>query len=225
MHKKINQRVLRPGTLFSFLRSVADHGLKLELLFIIFAGMSHFHRYCISTWLVLALFLPGCENDIERIHELTADTELPILKTKNIEVIFSDSAKVKMHIIAAEYQSYPDLEKPYDEFPQGMEVYFYDDSMKIESDIRADYTIYYPQEQLWHATGNVIARRLDNGDALYTEELFWNMESEIIYSNSYTRVHNEENILYGKKGFKSNQNLSNWQLIGSSGTINVQDEE
>jgi len=38
-------------------------------------------------------------------------------------------------------------------------------------------------------------------------------------------VLNEENILYGKKGFKSNQNLSNWQLIGSSGTINVKDEE
>jgi LPS export ABC transporter protein LptC len=182
-------------------------------------------RYCTGTFLMLTLLLLGCENDIERINLLTEETELPILKSINIEVIYSDSARVKMHIIAAEYQSFPDVEPPYDEFPKGMEVYFYDDSMKIESDIRADYTIYYPQEQLWHATGNVIARRLDNGDALYTEELFWDMANEIIYSNSYTRVHNEENILYGKKGFKSNQNLSNWQLIGSSGTINVQNEE
>ena len=71
----------------------------------------------------------------------------------------------------------------------------------------------------------MIARRMDNGDALYTEELFWDMEKEIIYSDTYTRVHNEENTLYGKRGFKSDQNLSNWQLIGSSGTINIQDEE
>jgi LPS export ABC transporter protein LptC len=195
------------------------------LLFTIFVSMCPSYRYSIGVIFLFATLFSGCENDIERINLLTEETELPILKSKNIEVIYSDSAKVKMHIIAAEYQSFPDVEPPYDEFPKGMEVYFYDDSMKIESDIRADYTIYYPQEQLWHATGNVIARRLDNGDALYTEELFWDMENEIIYSNSYTRVHNEENILYGKKGFKSNQNLSNWQLIGSSGTINVQDEE
>ncbi len=181
--------------------------------------------YFTGTLLMLSLLLLGCENDIERINMLTEQSEIPILKSKNIEVIYSDSAKVKVHIIAPAYQSFPDVERPYDEFPEGMEVYFYDDSMKIESEIRADYTIYYPQEKLWHATGNVIARRLDNGDALNTEELFWDMESEIIYSDSYTRVHNEENILYGKKGFKSDQNLSNWQLIGSSGTINVQDEE
>jgi len=181
--------------------------------------------YRTGTLLMLTLLLLGCENDIERINMLTDQTETPILKSKNIEVIYSDSARVKVHIIAAEYQSFPDVDPPYDEFSKGMEVYFYNDSMKIESEIRSDYTIYYPKEQLWHATGNVIARRLDNGDALYTEELFWDMENEIIYSDSYTRVHNEENILYGKRGFKSHQNLSNWQLIGSSGTINVQDEE
>lgn len=182
-------------------------------------------KYIYGISLVTALLLAGCENDIERINLVTEETETPILKSTNIEVIYSDSAKVKVQILAPFYQSFPDVERPYDEFPEGMEVFFYNDSAKIESEIRADYTIYYAQEQLWHATGNVIARRLDNGDALYTEELFWDMEKEEIYSHSYTRVHNEENILYGKKGFKSNQDLSNWQLIGSSGTINVQDEE
>ncbi|MCK5691446.1 MAG: LPS export ABC transporter periplasmic protein LptC, partial [Bacteroidales bacterium] len=73
--------------------------------------------------------------------------------------------------------------------------------------------------------GNVVAKNFENGDALYTEELFWDEKEEVIYSDSYTRVHSEENTLYGKKGFRSNQNLSNWQLIGSSGTINVKDEE
>jgi LPS export ABC transporter protein LptC len=182
-------------------------------------------RYYCYAFSLLALLFSGCENDIERINLVTEETETPILKSTNIEVIYSDSAKVKVQILAPFYQSFPDVERPYDEFPEGMEVFFYNDSAKIESEIRSDYTIYYAQEKLWHATGNVIARRLDNGDALYTEELFWDMDKEEIYSHSYTRVHNEDNILYGKKGFKSDQDLSNWQLIGSSGTINVQDEE
>ena len=176
--------------------------------------------------LMLLLFILGsCENDIERVSMLTGETDTPKLKGSNIKVIYSDSARVKVQIMAPSYQQYPNKERPYMEFPDGMEVYFYDDSMTIESEIHSDYTIYYMEEQLWHATGNVVARRYDNGDALYTEELFWDEAEEQIYSDAYTRIHNEDNILYGKNGFRSHQNLSNWQLIGSSGTISLQDEE
>ena len=183
-----------------------------------------FNRYTVSLML-LVLLLGGCENDIERINLITDESEAPTVQGKNIKVIYSDSAKVKVQILAPVYKQYSHAERPYIEFEKGLEVYFYDDSARIESEIRADYTIYYIDEQLWHATGNVVAQRFDNGDALYTEELFWNEAEEQIYSDSYTRVHNEGNVLYGKNGCRSDQRLSNWQLIGSSGTINVQDEE
>ena len=175
--------------------------------------------------LLSTILLGGCENDIQRINLLTDDKVVPTVQGTNIEVIYSDSAKVKVQILSPFYQQFPNAERPYMEFNKGLEVFFYDDSMKIESEIRADYTIYYMKEQLWHATGNVVAQRFDSGDALYTDELFWDEAEEQIYSDSYTRVHNEDNTLYGKKGFRSNQDLSNWQLIGSSGTINVKDEE
>jgi LPS export ABC transporter protein LptC len=174
--------------------------------------------------LILAL-LCGCENDIERINLLTDETETPNLKGTNIEVIYSDSAKVKVQILSPAYRQIVDVERPYMEFPEGLEVYFYDKSMRIESEIKADYSVYYMDEQLWHATGNVVAHRRDNGDALNTEELFWDEKKELIYSDSYTRVQNEDGIFYGKRGFESTQNLSNWQLKGTSGTVNVQDEE
>lgn len=178
-------------------------------------------------WIILLLagLLAGCENDIERINTITDETEAPTIQGTNIQVIYSDSAKVKVQILAPTYKQYPTVERPYMEFENGLEVYFYDDSAKIESEIRADYTIYYMEERLWHATGNVVAQRFENGDALYTDELFWDENEELIYSDSYTRVISEDNTLYGKNGFRSNQNLTNWQLIGSSGTINVQDEE
>lgn len=175
--------------------------------------------------LLLALLQGSCENDIERINMLTDETIAPTLQGTNIEVIYSDSAKVQVQILAPFYKQYPTAERPYMVFEKGLEVYFYDDSAKIESELRADYTIYYMEERLWHATGNVVAQKFGSGDALYTDELFWNENEELIYSDSYTRVHSEGNTLYGKKGFRSHQSLSNWQLIGSSGTISVQDEE
>ena len=197
----------------------------MAFFFPIFAGMRTVLNSRVCILLFLALLLGGCENDIERINLLTDETEAPTIQGTNIRVIYSDSAKVKVQVLAPVYKQYPNSERPYMEFEKGLEVYFYDDSAKIESELRADYTIYYIEEQLWHATGNVVAKNFENGDALYTEELFWDEKEEVIYSDSYTRVHSEENTLYGKKGFRSNQNLSNWQLIGSSGTINVKDEE
>jgi LPS export ABC transporter protein LptC len=175
--------------------------------------------------LLLALILGGCENDIERINLITDESEAPTVQGTNIRVIYSDSAKVKVQVLAPVYRQYPTAERPYMEFKEGLEVYFYNDSARIESEIRADYTIYYMEEQLWHATGNVVAQQFESGDALYTDELFWDENEELIYSDTYTRVISEDNTLYGKNGFRSNQNLTNWQLIGSSGTINVQDEE
>lgn len=174
---------------------------------------------------IILFLLAGCENDIERISMLTDDTEIPRIKGTNVKVLYSDSARVRVQILAPSFRQFPDVERPYMEFPDGLEVYFYDDSMRIESEIKADYTVYYSEERLWHATGNVTALRLDNGDALHTEELFWDEGSELIYSDVFTRIQNEDGTFYGKRGFESHQDLSNWQLKGTSGTVNVQDEE
>jgi len=182
-------------------------------------------KYSLGFFVFLLPVLSSCENDIERINLITDETTAPRVQGTNIEVIYSDSAKVKVQILAPVYKQYPLAERPYMEFEKGLEVFFYNDSAKIESEIRADYTIYYMEERLWHATGNVVAQRFDSGDALYTDELFWDENQELIYSDTYTRVHSEGNTLYGKNGFRSDQDLTNWQLIGSSGTINVQDEE
>jgi LPS export ABC transporter protein LptC len=171
------------------------------------------------------LFPAGCENDIERVGMLTGNTDIPRVQGTNIEVIYSDSGRVKVQIISNAFREFNQVARPYMEFPEGLQVYFYNDSMHIESDIKADYTIYYPDERLWHATGNVVARRLDNGDALNTEELFWDEAKKLIYSEAFTRVQNEDGTFYGKNGFESHQDLSNWKLKGSSGTVNVQDEE
>ncbi|MBN1133039.1 MAG: LPS export ABC transporter periplasmic protein LptC [Bacteroidales bacterium] len=187
--------------------------------------MKHFQPY--YTWLAAFLlwWMTGCENDIEKVNMLTGDSLPPRVVGTNVEVLFSDSARVKVQIQAPEFRQYTGIERPYLEFPEGAEIYFYDDSLRIESRLRADYAVYYNEEKLWQATGNVEAVRLTNGDQLNTEELFWDEEKELIYSNTFTRIHNQDDTFYGKNGFESHQNLNNWQLKGSSGTVNLRDEE
>ena len=75
---------------------------------------------------LLALLSGACENDIERINLLTSDNEAPVISGINVNVMYSDSGKVKIQILAPVYQQFPNQEKPYMEFPEGIEPVFQD---------------------------------------------------------------------------------------------------
>jgi LPS export ABC transporter protein LptC len=175
--------------------------------------------------LTLSLLFSACENDIEKINMLNASPEYPDSIGDDVEMIYSDSAKVKVHLYAKELKQYDRAEKPYIEFPQGMRVYFYNDSMEIESEIKSNYAIYYNEEKLWKGTGNVILRNLKTGERLDTEELFWDEGKEEIYSRSYTRIVTDNEILHSQNGFRSNQELTDYELIGNSGKFNIEEDE
>jgi len=175
---------------------------------------------------LLAGFLcfTSCENEIEKINSLTGNNTLPEVSGKNFEIIYSDSGRVKVRILAPEINKYSQAEQPYIEFPRGMKAYFYDDSLKIESVIEAGYVKYFEAEKLWEAKNNVEARNLKKGEQLNTEHLFWNQEKKTIYSNTSSRIVTEQGTFYGEKGFESNQDLTKWKLKSSKGTVNVKNE-
>jgi len=174
---------------------------------------------------IFILLAQGCENDIEKINMLNTSGEFPDVVGEDVEVIYSDSARVKVRMVAKELKQYNNAEKPYSEFPKGMRVFFFDDSLQVESEIHANYAIYYNDEKLWHAKGNVVAENHKSGERLDSEELYWDEEKEEIYSESYTRIVNENGTFYGQNGFKSNQSLTDYTLIGSKGVVNIKEDE
>jgi LPS export ABC transporter protein LptC len=186
-------------------------------------------RTNISNLLKLLVFpgvfcLVACENDIERINSLTNTSNLPEISGKKVEILYSDSGKVKMQLNADEVQQFGKAERPYIEFPKGIHVIFFDDSLKTESEIIADYAKYYQNEKLWEAHGNVIAQSKIKGQKLNSEELFWDENAGRIYSNSFSRIENKDGIFYGQKGFETNQKFSPLRLKSSRGTVNIKDE-
>lgn len=182
---------------------------------------------CIKTGillLVFSLYFYSCENEIEKINSLTGTSIFPEVSGKNVEIIQSDSGKVRVRILAPELYKYDQVEQPYIEFTRGMKAYFYDDSLKIESVIEAGYVKYFEKERLWEAKNNVEARNLKKGEQLNTEHLFWNEQKKTIYSNTNSRIVTEDGTFYGEKGFDANQDLSKWKLKSSKGTVNVKNE-
>ncbi len=178
----------------------------------------------ILTMVTGMLFLYACENDIEKINTITKPDVLPEISGKNFEIIYSDSALVKVRILAPEIKKFSNNKEPYIVFPRGMTAYFYDNNLTIKSVIKANYVIFYEKEYLWEAKNNVEARNLIEGDQLNTEHLFWDERKRIIYSSTHSRIVNKDGTFYGDNGFEANQDLSRWKLKGSKGTVKVRDE-
>ncbi|MCB8995000.1 MAG: LPS export ABC transporter periplasmic protein LptC [Bacteroidales bacterium] len=170
-------------------------------------------------------FLVACENDIEKIKSLTDTNSLPDISGQKVEIIYNDSGRAKMQLSADLIQQFAKAEKPYIEFPKGIHVVFFDDSLQPESDISANYAKYFVDDKLWEAHGNVIATNTRTGERLNTEELFWDENKALIYSNSFSRIENKEGTFYGRDGFESNQQFNHLKLKGSRGSVNINDEE
>lgn len=169
------------------------------------------------------MLLSSCENDIEKIHSITSNTDYPELSAENTTILYSDSGKVAMKLTANRIAQYSKAEKPYIEFPDGIYVEFYDDSLNIESQMRSNYAIYYTDDKMWEARGDVEAINKMKGEKLNTEELFWDESKRSIYSNSFSRIETADGTFYGENGFESNQRFSKWRLKGSRGTVNLKE--
>ena len=170
------------------------------------------------------VFHISCENDLEKIKSITSLEEFPDASGYKYEILYSDSFRVKVRILAPEIQRFARSEKPYIDFPRGMTAYFFNDSLNISSIISAEDVLYYENEKLWEAKNNVEARNLENGNQVNTEHMFWDEEKQEIYSHTNSRIVNQDGTFYGEQGFIAKQDMSWYRLIGSKGTVIVRDE-
>jgi hypothetical protein len=168
--------------------------------------------------------LSSCENDLEKIQDITIIDHFPDASGHQYEIFYSDSFRVKIRILAPEIQRYARIEEPYIKFPKGMTAYFYNDSLKIEAYIKAKDVIYYEKEYLWEAKSNVEGRNLANGNQLNTEHMFWDERKNMIYSNTRSRIVNEDGTFYGEAGFEAREDLSWYRLKKSKGIVTLKDE-
>ena len=176
-------------------------------------------------WLLIPviMFFISCKNDIETINALTTELKIPDQVAYDVETVFNDSGLMQGKILAPEINIYNNDEAPYTEFPQGMEVLFYDSTENVSARIQAGYAIYYQDEQLWEARNKVFAENKVEGATLETEQMFWNEKDQKIYSEKFSVITNADGVFYGQNGFDANQNLTNWTLRSSRGTANLRD--
>lgn len=174
----------------------------------------------------IILFTVSCKNDIETINALFG-TERPTMIYTNVSLEYTDTAKLQARLDTEilEYHLNEEDDNPYYEFPQGIEVHFFDEKEELQSIITSKYAIYMENEQLFEARDSVVAHDIKESQTVETEQMFWDMDKKIIYSKVFTKISNEDGVHFGENGFEANQDLSYYRLFGSTGTMRVKDEK
>ncbi|HEY4195201.1 MAG TPA: LPS export ABC transporter periplasmic protein LptC [Mucilaginibacter sp.] len=167
--------------------------------------------------------ITGCENDLKDIQKISAsEVNKPIERYTGVDVIYSDSARVKAHMTAPLMIIYK-VKKPYTEMPKGVKVVFYDNNLQESSTVVADYAIRHDLEKTIELDKNVVGTNV-KGDTFTSDELIWDENTRQIHSSKLVHVKLADGSITDGTGFTSDENFNHWVLTQGTGKINVKDQ-
>ena len=171
-----------------------------------------------------AIMLLACKNDIKEVNALAEREKRPDMTGENLELVYSDSARIKYRVLAPEYIKVNREKEKYEEFPKGIHVLSYDPAGKMIGSIKAKYAKKLEDEMLWEARNEVVIINAE-GKKLETELLYWDMKKELIYSDRYVKLSADGQIIEGNNGLHSDQNLNHPVFENISGSIEVEKQQ
>jgi LPS export ABC transporter protein LptC len=169
--------------------------------------------------IILSLALNSCVNDLETIQEVAKEAEPIVEEGEGVRILYSEDGNVRLMLEAPRVLRIHDEKDPRVEFPEGLKVYFYDDSLKITTKLRADYGIRYENKGETEVRDRVIVIN-KKGERLSTEELIWKEEDRKIISNSFVKITTAREVLFGT-GMEADEQFSHYTITKPEGTLNV----
>jgi LPS export ABC transporter protein LptC len=165
----------------------------------------------------------ACENDMQTINSLSTDDILPDETARDIEVIYSDSGKIKIKLLSPRLNRYEN-EEPYMDFPEGLRLLFFDSLMNVKSELTANYGISWEKKKLMEVKDDVVITDFEKDEVLNTEHIIWDKSKKEIYSEVFVKRTNKDGVMYGD-GFSADENLKTYKLIRPRGVLTVEDKE
>ena len=165
--------------------------------------------------LLAALALAGCDKKTVAGPKLVYNG--PMMETINVHTLLSDSAKLKFQLTAPLEQQFENGDVLY---PKGMTVTFYsaDGLRTVINTLTANYGKVDKAKNLYTMRGDVRVVNVPQAQRMNTEELFYNQEKRLIYTDSamFVKVTTPTEYLTGY-GLTANQNFSRYRILKPEG--------
>lgn len=177
-------------------------------------------RILLPLLLTAAIAFASCENDPVEANLVGAVVDGPVQSGKDVELIYSDSAKIKVKLFAPQLDKY-EGDNPRNELPKGVKVEFYDDRMQVKTKLTANYGIQYAREKKVEVKNDVVVIN-EKGEQLNTEHLVWDEQTRRIYTEAFVKITTDNEVIFGE-GLEANEDFSSYTIKNIKGTITKED--
>ncbi len=177
----------------------------------------------IACWAVIMLLLfSACSGGKKKLGAAITDRDsLPVLDTRGITMLISDSGITRYRIKTDLWLIYDRKSPSYWAFEKGLYLEKFDSLFHVEASVKSDTAYYFDKQRLWKLKGHVLIKNL-KGEKFRTELLYWDENSQKVYSDKSIRIEQSDRIITGK-GFESNQQMTIYTIHKPEGVFYVKD--
>ena len=182
-------------------------------------------RFCVYVCFCTILFAAAaCENSEQEIRAFT-EKKIGADEARTIETYFSQAGKMRAKLTAPVMYRYQDT-LPRVEFPGSLHVDFYNDSLQVESILDALYGRYIEGQKKMFLKDSVVVIQQFNQDTLRCEELWWDQNKEIFYTDKPIRITKKDGTVLPGRGLEASQDFRDIKIISpSQGILPVPESE
>lgn len=160
----------------------------------------------------------SCKNNFKDIQNIGILDSGPLTIAENINTKYTDSGKLKFHLISPKMLNYSNREFAFYEFPDGINLTLFDKENN-KSNVVADYAILYDDTGIIDLQKNVVLSTHDK-DTLFADQLFYDQNKEWLFTNLPVRFRTENELINGV-GFDSNKDFTQAQVLEVTGRIYI----
>ncbi len=169
--------------------------------------------------LVLVLGFFSCEK-IET-PGLPENFNVSVERAENVEILYSDSAQIKVKITGPTMLYHISSSEPMQEFPDGVLVTFYGEKGEKTSSLSAKHGLRYERAEKVVVCDSVVWKSV-NDEMIETEELIWEENKQKVFTKKFARITRPSEIIFGY-GFAADQNFKNARINAVTGRLKVED--
>ena len=144
---------------------------------------------------------------IKTYKQLSVKDDGPFAEGKNINLKYTDSGKVITNLIAPRLMDYSNFEFPYQEFPEGVEVHFWDEGE--ENIVTSDYAIRYDNTFIVDLRKNVVLTTSDSL-VLRASQLYWDQKNQWVFTDQPYQIKFKDGSYNDGARFDSSEDFTNF---------------
>ena len=168
---------------------------------------------------IFLFFLVGCDSEMSTVPREITKNDLYIERATDIEMLYSDSAVVRLSIQAPTLLNHIKSGHERKEFPDGIKVDFFNEVGQTTSTLTAKSAVQNDRENKIFIREDVVVKS-QNNETLETDELIWDERAKNLYTDKWVKVSTPDEVIYGY-GFTANQEFTYWKISKVRGRFSV----